>query len=261
MKHLKIVFGLAVLAGLMAVATAPAMALGPRWVTCAPEPKKLGHWKDKQCTVPAPGNGEWETAQITTTVEVTSSGTLELEDSESGPKHNERVVIKCSGSNRGTVGAEGQDSIIGITAESCQFVEGHHGACEEGEGIKRTAHAVNLPWSTRLEERKNGAGVTELRDLIVSLSSKPPGWNVECRVAGVLTINDECTGRTNTSVVSNRANEDTEYGFDNVSAEEPANCTQGTSKSGFVRGTVLGRLRTSTGELRPLWTLSEIEKT
>jgi hypothetical protein len=256
MKHLKIAFGLAVLAGLMAVAAAPAMAMGPRWVTC--EKVSSGKWKNSLCT--EAGAGTWETKEITTTVEVTSSGKLELEDSE--PKAGGKVVIECSGSNRGTVGAEGQDSIISITAESCEFVNKEHGACEEGAGIKRIAHAVNLPWSTRLEERKNGAGTTELRDLIVSLGKNPPGWNVECRVAGVIEIHDECTGRTSTAVRSNRANGSTEYIFDKISAEEPATCTEGKKAgTGFVRGTVFGRLRTSTGELRPLWTLSEIEKT
>jgi hypothetical protein len=257
MKHLKIAFGLAVVAGLMAVVASPAMALGPRWVTCVPEPLKKGHWEDNKCTKPAPANGEWETAEIASTVEVTSSGALKLKDSAAT---GGAVTIECEGTNQGTVGKEGQGSITRISASHCKFLNSEHGSCEEA--AEPTARAVNLGWSTHLEERKNTvSGEIELRNLIRSLSTKPPGWSVECRVGGIFKVTDECTGGTSTAVRSNRATGATEFIFDTVSAQEPASCTLGNSTSGTVLGTVFSRLRTSTGELRPLWVLSSVEKT
>ncbi len=253
MRYLKIAFGLVMVAGLMAVAASPAMALGPRWVTCA-KVSTGGQWSSGTCTTSGTG---WETKAISETVEVTSSGKLELEDSAAT---GGKVIIECSGTNLGTVGAEGQGNIISITATSCEFVSKEHGSCEEGQ--KRTAEAINLPWSVKLEERENTESKKiELRDLVRSLTTKSPGWKVTCRVDGILEISDECTGGTSTAVNSNRATGATEFVFDSVSAQEPASCTAGNNTSGSVRGTVTGKLRNSKGELLSLWVLASVLKT
>jgi hypothetical protein len=250
MKHLKMAFGLVVLAGLMAIAASPAMALSPRWVTCVK--KASSGFKNSLCT--EAGAGEWATQEISETVEVTSSSPtgLELEDSKAT---GGATVIKCVGSGIGTVGKEGQDSVRKIEATNCEFVKA--GSCETS--VKPIAHAVNLPWSTRLEERVNTENsVTEVRDLVRSLTTKPPGWDVECEVAGIFKISDTWEGGTSTSAESNRSTGATIGKFDKVSAQESATCSVGGANAGFVRGTVESKLRTSSGELRPLWVLASI---
>jgi len=254
MKHLKIAFGLAVVAGLMAVAAVPAMALGPRWVTCVP--KVGGKWM-AGC---AKAGSTWETQELKETLEVTSHGALELEDSE--PKLGTKVRVECEGTGLGTVGAEGQDSVTRITATNCRFLNKEHGECEEVAGV--TASPRNLPWSTHLEERNNSKGVTELRDLIRSLTTKPPGWAVECTVKTFFKVLDECTGGTNTSVRAIRATEEVENEFGpagSQTAEEPANCTEGKKTgTGFVRGKVFNLTKAAKGSLetRPVWPLAAV---
>jgi hypothetical protein len=247
MKYLKIILGLVMVAGLMAVVASPAMALTPRWVTCVAN-AGAGHFTENKC-ITAGANGGWETAEIAKTVEVTSSGTLELEDSAAT---GGKVNIECTGTNLGTVGAEGGGGITKITATNCEFIKKEHGSCEEGQ--TRTAEPVNLPWSANLEEVNS-----ELRVLIRSLTTKPPGWKVTCRVGGILKISDECTGGSSTSVRSNRVTGATETEFEKITNErEPASCTQGNSTSGHVHGTFIGKLRNSKGELQPLWVLASI---
>jgi hypothetical protein len=255
MKHLKIAFGLLVVtAGLMAVVTSPAMAKGPRWAICERAPLE-GDWEDHGCLYNGAGN--YETAEIDETEEVTSSGALEMEDYAAlGGK----VIVQCSETGKGTVGAEGQDSITRMTAKSCVYVNNTHGACEEASSPIATP--LDLPWSTHLEERENTeTRKIELRDLLRSSSTQPPGWKVECRVGGVFKVSDECIGATSTAVRSNRATGAAEFVFDKVSAQEPAGCTQGISISGHLRGTISNRLRIINGvleELRAFWALASI---
>jgi hypothetical protein len=72
MKYLKIVFGLVVVAGVMAVTVGPALAVvRPEFAWCE-ETKGKGQWEDKACTK-GKANGGWETKEITNTREVTSS--------------------------------------------------------------------------------------------------------------------------------------------------------------------------------------------
>jgi hypothetical protein len=250
MKYLRMVFGLAVVAGLMAVAASPALALGPRWVTCLRV--TVGHWKDANCE--SPGVGNWDTREITETQETTSSGTLELEDTKAT---GGAVAVSCEGTNQGTVGAEGQDSITRITTTKCSFVKAKAGACNENKPVR--AEAVNLPWSTHLEERKNtSTGTIELRDLIRSLTTKPPGWKVTCtNILGGETT-DECTGGTSTAVESARHNLLTNFIFDKISEQEPANCGLGGTGTGRVTGTVSSSLRNKFGELQALWVLANV---
>jgi hypothetical protein len=249
MKHLKIAFGLVVVAGMMAVATSSAIAAGPIWVTCLPRPG-AGHFEDSHCTK-AKENGGWETSELTKTVEVTSSGSLELEDSAAT---GGKVIIKCTGTDLGTVGSGGSDSTTAISATGCAIVKKEHGSCSETG--KLTAEPLNLPWSTRLEEKNSG----ELRDTITSLlSGKNPGWNVKCVVGGIFEVADECVGRTSTAVKANRSEGSVEGEFEAKS--EAASCSLGNSTSGHVRGIVITKLRMSNGELLAFWPLSTAEKT
>jgi hypothetical protein len=247
MKHLRMALGLVVMTGLMALAASPAMALSPRWVTCVK--KASSAFKNSLCT--EAGAGEWATQEINETVEVTASvSSLELEDTKAT---GGATAIKCAGSGQGTAGKEGQDSVTKIKLNHCTFVKA--GSCETA--VEPSVTAVNLPWSTRLEERENtSTKKLELRDLIRSLTTKPPGWNVECRIAGIFKVADTCEGGTSTSLRSNRATGATEAEFDGVSAQEPATCSVGGSGAGVVRGPIVSKLRTSTGELRPLWVLA-----
>jgi hypothetical protein len=229
MKYLKIAFGLALVAGLMAVVASPALAAQPKWVAC--QEVTSGKWTNNNCTTA--GSGKFETKAVTETVEVTSSspGGLELEDSKAT---GGATAIKCEGSDLGTVGNEGSDSITKITATKCTFVKA--GSCESGKAA--TARALNLPWATKLEEVGK-----EVRDQVTSLvSGKEPGWAVECTVLGVFKITDECTGNTSTGIHNVRNEGKVEAVFDKVTEEKPATCSVGGAKSGFVRGVDLSLL-------------------
>lgn len=242
MKHLKIAFGLVAVAGLMAVMASSAMA-APIWVTCVNVGPNNGKWLDAQCT--KAGKGEWETKAVTETVEVTSSGTLELEDSETIAGASS---VECSGTNLGTIGAGGTDSTTRITATKCKFVK--LGGCEESTEPK--AEARNLPWATKLEETGE-----EVRDRITSLiAGKLPGWAVTCKtIFGTKT--DVCTGLNSAKVRANRAAGSVEGEFDEKS--EAASCTEGKEKSGHVRRTVITSLRNSKGVLQAFWVLANIK--
>jgi len=249
MKHLKIAFGLVVVAGLMAVVAAPAMAEGPIWVTCTKVAK--GKWLDSACT--KAGAGEWETKAVTETVEVTSSSTgLLLTDTSTKLG---KASVECSGTDEGTIGAKGSDSVTRITAEKCKKVE--EGGCKELLNVK----AINLPWSTLLVERENAAKEKEVRDRITSLvAGANPGWSVECNTLFGIKA-DKCTGITTTKVIDNRGTGKVEGEFEKISEEEPASCTEGNSTSGRVSGKNITSLRNAKGELQSFWLLAEALKT
>jgi len=248
MKRLKIAFGLAVVAGLMAIVAAPAMAV-PRWVHCVKS--TTGKYSTGLCN--AAGTG-WETKELVNTSEVTSSGSLELEDEKAT---GGAVAIKCSGENVGWVtnlenkNEPGQDGISAINNIKCVFVK--HGSCEEGKTLK--VIPTNLPWGTKLSE----VG-TEVRDDLLSGSKKPtgegfPGWSVECVVGGILKIDDVCEHNdTTVNVIANRTTGKTEFVFDEISNEKGhrARCTVSGEESGFVRGTILGQLTSGNA----LWILA-----
>lgn len=238
MKHLKIVFGLVVAAGLMAVAASPAVALGPRAVTCAKVTPGTGKWTSGLCTTA--GTGEWETKQITETAEATARGTLEQEDSKSP---GGATAIICSASGTGTIGAGGEGTVTTIRLEKCSFVKGKAGSCEESKSV--TSKFINLPWATRLEERINKSSEIELRNVLTSSSSgKAPGLEVECTVAGILKIVDTCEGMfSSTNVRVNRAEGSVIGEYEKVSEEEPGTCSVGGKDSGFIRGAITSKLR------------------
>jgi hypothetical protein len=235
MKHLKIAFGLVVAAGLMAVVASPAMALGPRAVTCVKVAAGTGKWTSNKCTTA--GIGEWETKEITETEEVTASGTLEQEDSKSP---GGATAIICSATGTGTVGFAGAGTVKTIMLRSCEFVKGKAGECEESKPV--TSRFLNLPWATRLEERVSNGG--EVRTVLTStISGKAPGLAVECTVAGIFKIADECEGVMSTGLRANRSVGSVEGLYDKVSEEEPGTCSVGGAKSGFLRGVITGELR------------------
>ncbi len=252
MKYLKIAFGLALVAGLMAVAASPAMATA-RWVTCV---KGSGIYTSNTCATV--GAGGWETKELAGTSTVTSSGELELEDSKAT---GGATAIKCKGTGTGWVAnlstGNGEDGVTTIKATSCAFVSGKVGSCEESKGV--TAVARNLPWGTRLVETNN-----EVRDEIISggktqEGSGEPGWAVECTVAGVLKISDRCEHSGNTvSTTANRSTGEVEEKFDTTTEKETmATCSVGGAGAGLVHGTLTNKLSSGAA----LWVLAPILKT
>jgi len=251
MKHLKIAFGLVVVAGLMAVVASPAMAAGPIWVTCVNVGANNGKWVDPQCT--KAGVGEWETRAVTETVEVTSSSTgLLLTDKSTKAGASS---VECGGTNVGTIGAKGSDSVISIHAENCKKVK--EAACKTLMHVE----ARNLPWSSLLVERENANKELEVRNRLTSLiAGQNPGWAVECNTLLGVKV-DVCTGITTTGVRDNRALGRVEGLFDPTGEKEPASCTEGNKESGTVSGTVVNSLRNARGELQSFWLLAEALKT
>jgi hypothetical protein len=227
MKYLKTVSGLVVVVAWMVVAASPALASQSAWEMCEEVPS--GKWSNSTCTTS--GSGTWETKEVTNTLETTSREELELEDSKAT---GGAVAIRCAVSSRGTIGEEGTGGFASIAATSCSFLK--TGSCEASKPA--TARAVNLPWATKLEEAKE-----EARNIMTSLvTGKNPGWAVECTVAGVLKITDTCEGPMSTQVGANRAEGTVEEEFNKASEEEPATCSIGGEKAGFVRGTLHTRV-------------------
>jgi len=247
-------FGLAVVAGLMAVVASPAMAV-PRWVHCVKS--ATGKYNSGLCTTAGTG---WETTEVIGTSEVTTStNKLELEDTKAT---GGAVDIECEGNGTGwvtnlsTKTIAGEDGIATINEASikCKFIAGKHGSCEESAGVK--AKPRNLPWGTKLKEVETRE---EVRDELVSGPSKQegegqPGWAVECTVAGILKVTDRCeaSGRT-LNVRAERANGKTEFIFDKMTEEEGlATCSVGGAKAGRVTGTILSSIRSGNA----LWVLA-----
>jgi len=252
MKHLKIAFGLVVLAGLMAVSAVPAMAAVPRWVECV---GGGGAWPNADC-VAGSGNNEWGTKELEGTSEVTSSGKLTLADIGAP---GGTVEVECKGKDLGwvanlkNIAEAGEDGTFAITSIECAFVSGKNGSCE-ATGLVR-ANPVHLPWGTKLIER-NGA----VRDLIIGGTGGGPGWNVECTVGGIIKISDVCEAESEntTAVRANRTALTVEFEFDKATLEEQhAKCSLSKENSGTVQGILSIKLRT----LHALWILAPALKT
>jgi hypothetical protein len=223
---------------------------GPKWVTCLPK-SGAGQWEDSHCTK-GKTNGGWETSELTTTVEVTSSDKLTLEDSA------EKTAVTCTGLDKGKIGAEGSDSVTEISNVKCEFVKEENGKCEASGPV--SAKPLNLPWSTHLAERTNASKELEVRDEITSLvSGKEPGWTLTCRVDGVLEVSDECSGNTSTKVRSNRTEGSVEAEFEKESPK--GGCSLSKEKTGVITGTTISKLRMSNGELLAFWVLASALKT
>jgi len=225
MKHLRIAFGLVVMAGLMAVAAAPAMAANARWEQCKKvETAKTGNWKNALCSE-AQKEGEWLTMEVTETEEVTSSGKVILTDlnAEGAGKAS---TVECAGTDRGWIGKAGGDGETEVTATTCTRVEG---LC--GNGTVK-ARAVNLPWFTQLEIREG-----KIRDKLTSANAEGPGYVVECTVLGFIEVVDKCAGALTTGM-SNSADGNVQSEFDAISATEKGKCEKGGAESGRVQGSI-----------------------
>jgi hypothetical protein len=175
----------------------------------------------------------WELngSPITESMKVTSEGTLELEDSKTLVG---KTKVKCSGTDEGTIGLEGTDTItkITVTPNSCTKVEG---GCES----EISAEAVHLPWNTKLITVENSKKEKEVRDEIKNSGAGTPGWAVTCKTAlGKKT--DTCEGETTVgidNVTKGTHKGDVAALFDEVSREKPATCSEKKEKSGKVYGT------------------------
>ena len=242
MKYLKMAFGVAIVAGLMAVVASPAVAV-PRWVHCVKSEK--GKWSDGTCSKSGTG---WETKELVGTSEVTSSGELELEDTKAtgGP-----VSVSCTGNNTGWVAnlasltEPGEDGVATITNIKCKFVK--EGLCRKLNNVEPR----NLPWGTRLVEEKETGEVRD--ELISGNASGAPGWKVTCEnvLGGITEDTCERSGTTQ-NVRANRATGKIETLFDKRTEKEKANCTVGGKEAGNVKGTIFSLLRSGNA----LWILA-----
>ncbi len=128
------------------------------------------------------------------------------------------VVCEISGGG-GTVSPGAEGTVKEITGTSCKE--------DVGECAKPSAKSLHLPWKTEL--RLSGS---EVRDLTLSGGSGEPGWAIECEVAKIFKITDECTGMTDTGTTAVESG--IEATFDEHSAA--VNCSVGGTGTGHVRG-------------------------
>ncbi len=241
MKHLKIVFGLVVLAGLMAVAAAPAMAT-PRWVECV---KEGSSFENSSCSKRGSTN-TWSTRELVGTKAVTSSGKVELEDQE--PAAGGPVDLECTGNGTGWVTnltsktEPGEGGATTITNIKCKFIK--RGECEEESKFVPTAAPVHLPWGGRLRESGK-----EVRGEAVAGTGGNPGWTVTCRVGGFIRIQDECLATTNNTANARMNGSGSVEGVaDEITkSEKMAKCSSKGTESGLVRGTITGSLASGNG--------------
>ena len=240
MKYLKMVFGLVVVAGLMAVVASPAVAV-PRWVHCVKSEK--GKYSDGTCSKSGTG---WETKELTETSEVTASGELEIEDTKAT---GGAVSIKCSATGTGWVAnpkntsEAGEGGVSTVGNIKCSFVK---------EGLCRKLVSVeprNLPYGGRLVEKG-----TEVRGESVSGNkSGAPGYRLTCENILGGTTEDTCESQGLTAnAVANRATGKLEGIFDKITAEKKANCTIGGKEAQNISGTVFSLLRSGNA----LWILA-----
>jgi len=131
---------------------------------------------------------------ITTTLLVTSTGELLLED-EKGPLGVKGMVL-CSGILDGTIGLTGEDEITELltlagVAVSLTALSGTALLCNGQEGCNTGTEnaevwAVNLPWLTLLElvEEASPTLFQGFADLILPhVGGGSPGWYTECATA------------------------------------------------------------------------------
>src|SRR5580693_4337531 len=113
MKHLKIAFGLVMVAGLMSMAAAPAMG-APVWKWC-----REGHgggtkYEDSLCTKEKT-TGQFEWQEITKAIAAKSAFTVQLRDTKVPIAGT--VEIQCKGTDKGKVGPGNKDEITEVVIE------------------------------------------------------------------------------------------------------------------------------------------------
>ncbi len=158
---------------------------------------------------------------ITAKTAVKSTGELLLKDDK------EKIAVKCSGHDEGSVSPEGKDEITSITGLSGEL----NAPCTVEEGSlceSATAMAVNLPWATELVTVEGA-----IRDLITTANS---GWAVTCKTI-IGEVTDTCEGMTSTGM--DNVTEGVLALFDAISRENPAECSRTKEKVGLVTGSDL----------------------
>ena len=226
MSRIRII-GLALVAVFAMGAVAASAASAAEWeqetTKCEKVEKGKGKYTNSECKTEGAPN-EWEKITkfrpITTPVTASSKsvGSLTLSDSGAG------TTIECTGTDSGTVGAGNKDEVTAITASACKFVSA--GTCTASKPV--TAKAVNLPWVTELYEESG-----KIRDHVKAHSGGgQPGYVVECTVAGIFKVQDECIGETNTGMENVAGGVDAS--FDAITPK--ANCSIGGTGTGSVKG-------------------------
>ncbi len=224
MKHLRIAGLCLVAAFALSMAVSATASASPTWWQCREENNKenLTKFTNSKCAVRS-SEGQWEWKQLETREEGRSKtkGNLKLIDKEATGGESE---IECNGTDEGPIGPGNKDEITAITVSECKIVKG---LCEE----EATAKAIDLPWTTELAEEPTGSG--KIRDKITA-GGKGPGYKVECVVAKVFKVADECFGTTSTLMRNNESNGTVEAEFEKESPK--GECSLSKKKSGEVLG-------------------------
>jgi hypothetical protein len=233
MKYLKMAFGLVVAASLMTVVVAPATAAVPRWVTCDKSTsEKTGRWENSTCTNPAK-EGDWETKEVLGTMEVTTSGNIQLEDDEAG------ISIECRTIGKGWIADLLSASTPGAGGTTTMLVTNclTKSTCDNATVLPR-----NLPWGSRLVERGNEVRSEITKGPHSETGNGEPGWTIECLIDGIKET-DRCERQGNTAnIIANRAEGTIETAFDERAKEETmASCTLRGASGGLVKGTLTTR--------------------
>jgi len=167
-------------------------------------------------------SGSWHV--VTTTIKVTSAGTLKLK--------NGGDEVECEGTNKGTIGAGGIDEVLTVTVKNpCKLIANSGCKSPQPSGFPKAA-AIHLPWKTQLEDETNG----EKRDKITAhTGGEAPGWSVECENILKGKSKVECTAAEELTKVTN---ESMSFLTTFAPTGEPASCKGGISSKGAVIGPV-----------------------
>ncbi len=234
---LKILFGLVIASCLMTVASAPASAVETiNWKICKENAGK-GQWQNSLCTE-AKAGGNWETKEVTETVNVTSSAeTMELIDTKATGGESR---ISCKETGKGWAGREGEGGISAVTFSGC---ERNTGECEAGT-VKATP--LTLGWDFTVLRRGSGAGPRIWISFFWTKGSGP-SVKVECEVDKILKVTDECSGAIN--ALGEEVNGTVAFLFGkNEDLESPKQeCSIGGPESGEIRGREVTKQENSHG--------------
>jgi hypothetical protein len=159
--------------------------------------------------------------------ETEAGSLLLLEDMKASVAGNPDIL--CELVEKGLLLSEGKDEAKEATCSKA--VDDAH-ICSSAK-----VAALHLPWTTQLLEPTEGVFV----DDITKGTGGAPGWSVECVIALIGTIHDECTTESSaTLVVKNLESGKVETEFmEAVSESEQANCSLGGSKQGLSAGKIL----------------------
>jgi len=162
---------------------------------------------------------------ITSRVAVTGSGKLLLADTKAIGGES---AIVCEGTAKGFAGPAAKSEVTELKASKCSFQAEKNSSCEASS--EPTASALNLPWLSLLLSFE---GFT--RTSFTAPGGKVPGWKLECQVAGIFKVSDECTATSAFPEVVNLA---AGVGI-LVLGTGDANCSNGGDGAGTALGTIL----------------------